>query len=256
MRRWIILVVVGVLACTWTAVASASAAAKSSRANARGPIAGKHRVSRHLVYSTNWSGYAAHDATFKSVTGTWVEPAADCSAVKGQKETVASFFAGLDGYDSGTVEQTGVDAICIGKSDYYIPWYEFYPARSVTINHDVQPGDTLTSTVSQNGSFVTVMLQDVTQNWSQSASQSAAGLAFSSTEWIAEAPTNLLTDFGTVHFSSASATNTANHSGGITDSQWANDAIVMVTRNGHTVRATPQNLARNGSSFDDVWHAF
>jgi Peptidase A4 family len=253
MRRAFIVVVV--VACCGIAAASASAAAGSGRAHARAPIAGKHRVARHLVYSTNWSGYAAHDDTFKSATGRWMQPAADCSAVKGQKETVASFFVGLDGFDSGTVEQTGVDAICIGKTAIYQPWYEFYPARSFNIAHTVQPGDTLTSSVSQNGSTVTVTLSDERQGWSESHSQSAAGLAFSSAEWIAEAPTQQLTNFGSVHFGSASATDAANHTGGINDSHWSNDAIAMVTRNGRTVRATPQNLAANGSSFDDLWQA-
>ena len=254
MRRGTVLVLIGVLACGAAFAASASAAT-SSVSHGPGTIAGKHRVGRHLVYSTNWSGYAAHDDAFKSVTGTWTQPVSDCSAVKGQKETVASFFAGLDGFDSGTVEQTGVDAICIGKTAYYIPWYEFYPARSVTINHDVQPGDTLTSTVSQNGSTVTVTLTDQ-GNWTESHSQSAAGLAFNSAEWIAEAPAQQLTDFGSVHFGSVSATDTANHTGTITNSHWANDSIVMVTRNGHRVRATPENLASNGGSFDDLWQGF
>ena len=70
MRRGTVLVLIGVLACGAAFAASASAAT-SSVSHGPGTIAGKHRVGRHLVYSTNWSGYAAHDDAFKSVTGTW-----------------------------------------------------------------------------------------------------------------------------------------------------------------------------------------
>jgi Peptidase A4 family len=253
MKRRIVTGIATVLACGLFGVASASAAGPASGR----PITGKTRIRPHQSLSTNWSGYAAFDDTFTHVTGTWTEPTANCAGVKGQKETVAAFWAGLDGYTSSSVEQTGVDTICVGKTAYYLPWYEFYPARSVSIPETVNPGDTLTSDVSVSGGVVTTTLTDA-GHWTYSAQTSAAGLPLSSAEWIAEAPTNLLTDFGTVHFSSASATDAAGHTGGIADGSWSDDAITMVSRNGRTVRAQPENLSTSGgaSSFDDVWEHF
>jgi hypothetical protein len=218
------------------------------------PVTGKKRIRTHQSFSTNWSGYAAFGDTFKHVTGTWTQPTAGCSGIKGKKLTVASFWSGLDGYNSSTVEQTGVDAICVGKTSLYQPWYEFYPARSVTIPHTVNPGDLLTADVSVSGGVVTTTLTD-SGHWTYSAQTPAAGLALSSAEWIAEAPTNLLTNFGTVHFDSATATDTGGTTAGIDNGPWSYDAITLVNRNGRIVRAQPGSLSTSGnaSSFDDVW---
>jgi hypothetical protein len=181
-------------------------------------------------------------------------PTSDCSAVSGQKETVAAFWAGLDGYTSKTVEQTGVDAICIGAAAYYFPWYEFYPANTVQINHKVLPGDTMIATVSHNSTTVTTKLTDKGK-WSTSASASAARLAFSSAEWIAEGPASSLTDFGAVAFGSASASDSANQTGAISSSAWKHDKIVQVDPNG-TIDATPTKLSNLGSAFDVLWKSF
>lgn len=231
-------------------VASSAAAGPPS---AR-PVAGKQRIRPHQSLSTNWSGYAAFGDTFKHVTGTWTEPTANCSGLKRGKVTVAAFWAGIDGYTSSTVEQTGVDAICVGKTAEYQPWYEFYPARSFSIPDTVSPGDKLTADVSVSGGVVTTTLTDA-GHWSYSAQTSAAGLALSSADWIAEAPTSKLTNFGTVHFSSASATDTAGTTDGIDNGPWSYDSITLVSRNGRIVRAQPENLSTSGSasSFDDVW---
>jgi len=257
--------------------ATASAAPNSTHGRARAaaiaarnhvsPVQGNRSVATHTSYSTNWSGYVSCfvDATtscndtFQSVTGTWTEPVDDCSAAKPHQETVASFWAGLDGFWSPTVEQTGTDTICLGNTQYDIPWVEFYPARPITLSDTVYPGDTLTATVSQDGTNVTATLTDETAGhaWTDSRTSSAAGLAFNSAEWIAEAVTNRLTDFGTVTFSDASATDTTGHTGPINDGTWGDSSITMVTKRGgpfHSVaRAAPGDLIPNGTGFDDVW---
>ena len=245
MRRRVIFGAAGALACTLAAASSASAAV--------GPVKGKLRVGRGTVESTNWSGYAAYGTTFKDVKGSWIQPAADCSSVKGKQTTIAAFWAGLDGYTSGTVEQTGTESDCSGGSPLYFAWYEFYPAGVIQINHPVEPGDVLTSEVSQNGSTVTAKLTDSTQGWTNTASEPASGLAFSSAEWIAEAPSHLLTDFGSVPFSSASATDTAGKSGPINSSNWSNDQVILVNHTGTIERAVPSGLTSNGTAFTDTW---
>ena len=246
MKRLVVASGVGALACVCLAAASGSAMARPSEGKlVAGPISGKQHVHVHQSNSTNWSGYAAYGDTFKHVTGTWVQPTADCSGVKGRRETIASFWAGLDGYTSSTVEQTGVDAICVGATAHYVPWYEFYPAPAVTIPHTVSPGDTLTADVSVSGGTVTTTLTD-SSGWSYQGQASAAGLALNSAEWITEAPAHLLTNFGTVHFASASATDSVGTADGIDHGPWSYDGIILVSHNGRTMRAQPENLSTSG----------
>src|SRR6188472_3762174 len=73
--------------------------------------------------STNWSGYAATGRTFTSVSASWTQPTAICTGA-----SYSSFWVGLDGDGSSTVEQTGSSADCssAGVPSYYA-WYEMYP---------------------------------------------------------------------------------------------------------------------------------
>ena len=260
MRRWIVVAVGCLLTWAGAGVLSASALARPALRSAVTPFSGKHRISAGVAYSSNWSGYAAYGRKFKRATGTFVVPTANCSAVHGHQETDAAFWAGLDGYlpTSGSVEQTGVEAICVGTQAYYLPWYEFYPAGLVVIQQPVKPDDTMVATVSHNSTTVTAKLTDVTRGWSNSAHTSAAGLAFSSAEWITEGlthPTLPLTDFGSVHFGSASATDGANQTGTISSKAWKHDRIIQVDNNS-TIDATPTKLSGGGSAFDVVWNSF
>ena len=113
------------------------------------------------VTSTNWSGYAVQDASkFTYVTGTWVQPAVTCPSTTKQ---YSSFWAGIDGYSSSSVEQLGTDSDCTGKNKpKYYAWYEMYPANSVDIStstYPVKPGDTLTASVSVSGTSFTLKLE-------------------------------------------------------------------------------------------------
>src|SRR5439155_1503462 len=66
---------------------------------------------RHgTALSLNWAGNAASGTTFTDVKGTWTEPAVTCS--KNQVQ-IASFWVGIDGFTSNTVEQIGADADCV-----------------------------------------------------------------------------------------------------------------------------------------------
>lgn len=221
--------------------------------------------------STNWSGYAVTGSTFTDVKGSWVQPAANCSSsaapTKGNgngnnhgnggggksQSSYSSFWVGLDGYSSNTVEQTGTDADCSGTTPVYYGWYEFYPAFPINFSNPVAPGDTINAEVSVANGAVTITLQDVTQRWTQHASQPSAGYALSSAEWVAEAPSSgkvlPLANFGTVNFSNASATG-----GGTTGSisAFTDDPMTMVTSTGQT-KAAPSGLGNGGSSFSVTW---
>jgi Peptidase A4 family len=238
--------VLGVLSVAALMIAATVMAAAHAT---RGPIQGKQRTGRGATSSTNWSGYAAYDATFTDVKGSWVQPAADCSGVKGKKTTIASFWVGLDGYQSNTVEQTGTDVDCVGTSAVYRSWYEFYPASPVFGGADQtpQPGDTITAQVSVSDGYVTTTLNDETHPWTQSLTQTvpATRLAFSSAEWIAEKPAHLLTSFQHVAFSSATASTDGVPDGGpIDDDAWSNDAVTLYDHHGSkgTALATPGSI--------------
>jgi Peptidase A4 family len=203
-------------------------------------------------YSLNWSGYASYggSAQFTDVKGSWVQPTATCS----KKSTYASFWVGLDGYNSGTVEQIGTDADCASGKPTYYAWYEMYPAPSVNLaGYPVRPGDLLSAEVNQ--ATQTLTIKDSTQNWTYTNSQqSFAGDSLSSAEWIAEAPSLCaggchvapLTNFGTVNFSGASTNGQA-----ITYSGWSYDPLTMVT-NGGQVKAAPTST--DGSAFSVTWN--
>ena len=160
----------------------------------------------HAVSSQNWSGYAAHSKTYKKISASWVEPTGHCTSSR----TFSSFWVGLDGFGSRTVEQTGSEVDCIGGHAQYFGWYEMFPAFPVNFANAVRPGDHFTGSVTFTGSgHYTLVLKDTTQGWSHTIHKTLASAKNASAEVIAEAPSSSsgilpLTNFGTVHFSNAS----------------------------------------------------
>ncbi len=227
------------------------------------PLAGKHKISNDTVTSSNWSGYAVEAASgqkFTDVIATWVEPAATCTTNQAQ---YASFWAGIDGYSSSSVEQTGADSDCRGRSrPSYYAWYEMYPANSVELSpssYPVSPGDTLTSEISVKGSTFTLSLKS-SRGWHFTSNQTGSGLAQSSAEVIAESPEICsltcslapLANFGTMTFNSvqAAVNNGADQPFGSYTADNGPHEIISETSNG-TVKAQPSAL--NGTSFSETW---
>lgn len=135
--------------------------------------------------STNWSGYAAAGGTYTSVSATWNEPTGTCSGTA----KYSSFWVGLDGYNSNSVEQTGSEVDCSGSTPQYYSWYEMYPAYPVNFSNPVSPGDQFYGSVTYTGgSSYTLVLKDTTKGWSHTITASLSGAANSSAEVIAEAP--------------------------------------------------------------------
>jgi Peptidase A4 family len=254
------------------AAGSAAASGSASRLSHAPRIKGSTNST-----SLNWSGYAVTAPTpFTDVKGSWTQPTANCSTTASptqgpgngngngnghgnggggkSQSSYSSFWVGLDGYNSNTVEQTGTDADCSGTTPVYYGWYEFYPAFPVNFSNPVQPGDAMTGEVSVANGTVTITLTDATQHWSQTASQADNGYALSSAEWIAEAPSSgrvlPLANFGTVTFTGASATG-AGTKGSI--SAFTYDPITMATNTGQ-IKAAPSGLTAGGSSFRVTWY--
>jgi hypothetical protein len=198
--------------------------------------------------STNWSGYAADSGTYTSVSASWVEPTGTCTSAT----RYSSFWVGLDGYTSSSVEQTGTDTDCVNGSPQYYGWYEMYPAGSNSFGNTVKAGDDITASVVYEGSNeFELTLADTTQNWSVSTTQTLSGAARSSAEVIIEAPccTNSggilpLADFGTVHVSDSVVDGDP-----IGDSNPAE--IIMVDSSGHD-KDTVSSLS-DDENFSATW---
>jgi hypothetical protein len=249
MRRSV-LGILGVLSMCVVPVSASPAAVMVHRPFAR------FGVSRATAYSTNWSGYAAQATTFTDVQGSWTQPSVACTT-RGRK--YSSFWVGLDGYNSNSVEQIGTDSDCASKNrPVYYAWYEMYPAGSVSVQATVAAGDHLSAEVSASGTTFTLSLTNHTRGWTFTKSLSSSTAVKSSAEWVAEAPSSCfvscsvlpLANFGTMSFTAASATGTST-TGAI--SAFNNDKVVMVT-NGGKVKAMPSALNSGGDSFSDAWY--
>lgn len=153
--------------------------------------------------SSTEAGYVATGGTgaFSSVAAAWTQPTAHCKT----GSQFASFWAGLDGWTSSSVEQIGTDADCSGGKAEYFAWYDMYPAAPVTFSNKISPGDALTASVKYaGGSKFTLKISDSTQGWSHTVTASLAGAARSSAEVFVGTPgTASLTSFGSVNFTGA-----------------------------------------------------
>ncbi len=225
------------------------------------------------VTSYNWSGYAVTGTSFTQVLGSWIVPAVDCSVTP---STYSSFWVGIDGYNSSTVEQTGTDSDCSGGTPSYYAWYEFYPSPSTIFGAlPISAGDTISASVSYSGGEFTTTITDVTKGMSFSKTAAVSGATMSSAEWIAEAPSDRrgvlpLADFGTVSFgpdpagapgTGISSTNYATEGSGssipISAFGSAVEQINMVTKTfiprRSVVEATTSALSTDGTSFTVTW---
>jgi hypothetical protein len=203
--------------------------------------------------SSNWSGYAdtGRAKSFSDVKGSWIQPSISCSPSL-PPENDDSFWIGLYGVTSRSVEQTGTEGICTRTTAQYDAWYEMFPRFPVVV-FAIQAGDLISAEVaSVSGKKFTLTLTDVTSEQRFQKTLSGGTAKRSSAEWIAEASSgcnNCLENFGSVTFSDASATESGT-TGGI--SAFSNRAITMVARN-QAVMAEPSALVGGGNSFTITW---
>lgn len=209
--------------------------------------------------SANWAGYAVQTSltnpqknAVSNVQGSWIVPAADCSATP---SAYAAFWVGIDGYSSSTVEQIGTDSDCSSGTPRYYAWYEMYPKFPFNLNMAIHPGDLMNAQVTflGKGKFK-LTIKDATTGASFSTTQTSMNAQRSSAEWIAEAPSSSsqvlpLADFNSVNFQGSSAT-----LNGIPGpiSSFANDAINMTDFYGN-LKAKTSSLGNNGASFSVAW---
>jgi peptidase A4-like protein len=207
----------------------------------------KHKYGRGT--STNWSGYAVDGNTATHVIGTWTQPAATCAS---GENSWSSPWVGIDGDNSSTVEQIGTDTDCQGGVPRFYAWYEMYPKSLVQISAiAVQANHSYTGEVTYTSGAFLLKLTDNTTGASFQTTQASKKAKRSSVEWVMEGPSNgLLTNFGLVGFSAASAT-ISNQTGNLGSFGTAAQPITMVTRAG-VPRATPSAVS-GGTGFSVTW---
>jgi hypothetical protein len=239
------------------------------------PIRIHQRRDNQQYDSYNWAGYAVTGATgsVTDVKGSWVVPTVNCTTTP---TGYSSFWLGIDGFSSTTVEQTGTDSDCVsfsgqtGTPNYYA-WFEFYPNPSYVIefSNGIRPGDMMTAEVKfagqssssgrrGSGSLFTATITDVTQNETYTITSTVSGASQSSAEWIAEAPCCgrggsilPLADFSVIGFNSG--TSTVQNTTGAIGSFGSNvQEITMVDETGsHSLKAQPSGVS--GGGFTVTW---
>lgn len=215
--------------------------------------------------STNWSGYAVAglNGTVTDAKGSWIVPSVTCPT---GNTSYASFWVGIDGWESNTVEQIGTDSDCSSGTPIYYAWYEFYPhfAYYVPNMTAISAGDVMSAEVSYSRGTFTVTITDKPirgKTKTYTTSRKMGNAKRSSAEWIIEAPYSggvlPLADFGTVSFGEDNT--------GVADTCYATLAgntlpigslfpleITMITKD-DTVKSQPSALSKDGTSFTDTW---
>jgi hypothetical protein len=258
LRRWCMALALAALALGTALTATSASAAPTGAAHfspgglihLMGTSAAHTRGLSFEAQSTNWSGYAGTTGRYTSVSASWVQPAGTCS----RGDQYAAFWVGLDGYNSTTVEQTGSEVDCVGRTAQYYAWYEMYPGPSENYTNTVRAGDHFTATVTYlSGEQFSLFISDTTQGWSHTTDASLGQTpSLSSAEAIAEAPCCTasggilpLTDFGTMSFTGTTANGSAiGNAGGLTE-------IIMIDNSGRD-KDTISSLT-GGENFSATW---
>jgi hypothetical protein len=220
------------------ATAALAALATGALAAPTGALAAP--AGRETVVSENWAGYVARPRAggvrFSSVSGTWTQPTASCSA---GRESFSAVWVGLGGYgQSRSLEQLGTNTECTrsGRANY-TAWLELLPAAPSALSMKVRPGDRISASVTTSASHVTLRLRNLTTGARYGTTRHYSRPDNSSAEWIVEAPSTCastgscatlpLSDFGTVSFVSATAT-AHGRTGTVEDPAWSAAPVELV----------------------------
>lgn len=213
--------------------------------------------------SLNWAGYVDTGDTYTAVSGSWTVPAANCA---GAVATASASWVGIDGgtsTDGTNVEQIGTDSNCVvpleGNGSYWA-WFEMAPSGPVVIgvgsqNYAVYPGDSMTASVTSTGTAgsYTLKIEDNTQGWIYSTTQSNPDATGATAECMEERPADLglpLANFGSVTFTQCKAAARNGPETPIWDHSYY--ASYMNTTSG-TQLAEPSALSDDGTQFTVTW---
>ena len=228
--------------------ASAASAVGTAPSNAASPLSTPADFHGPQV----WTGYVdvGHAVTFKSVTADLKVPPVGCTSLNSK----ASFWIGLDGYGSPTVEQVGISTDCFNGTPQVRAWYEMYPKGTV-YQFPVLAGDSIAMAVTYDGgSEYSLALKDLTRPASKfskaidcPSGQSCENLT---AEAVLEADNGRnLSTFGTNGFTEFQAvTNTGVRTGLDATSSWGLAKLLMTGANGKPL-ATLSAITNNHENF-------
>jgi hypothetical protein len=220
---------------------------------------GSGSTNSSIIDSTNWAGYAAaHPGTaFRFVQAAFFVPYVDCVATP---NAFSSHWVGLDGLNSKTVEQLGIESGCSGTTTQYYAWYEMYPGNESSV-FNVKPGNSIVASVfyNQRTKMFVLTLNDTTtgQHFSRSMKCAATSCTRSSAQVISESPAGSsgqalpLADYRACSFSGITVTDSLGHHGTLR-SKWWNTYEVIETDGSSGVAGQPTSLYR-GAAFDNYW---
>jgi hypothetical protein len=199
--------------------------------------------------SHNWSGYAATGGQYTGVTATWTMPQPRVNGAAG----VGATWVGIGGVSSHDLIQAGTQDVSAGGGQaQFQTWIEMLPQASQQVPLAVEPGESISVSITEQGAGTGVWQISMKNNTSGQSYQTTVQYASSesSAEWIEEAPSGSsgvlpLDQFNSVSFSSASAT----QNGQTVDlTQASAQAITMLNSNNQPL-AVPSGIASDGSSF-------
>jgi hypothetical protein len=199
--------------------------------------------------SHNWSGYAASSGRYTSVSGTWTVPQPNLTGAAG----VGATWVGIGGVTGRDLIQAGTQDVTPGGGQaQFQAWIEMLPQPSQQVPLAVEPGESVTVSIDEQGAGTGVWQISMKNNTSGQTYQTTVNYTSSesSAEWIEEAPSGPngivpLDNFRSVSFSAASAF----VNGQTVDLTQANaQSITMLNANGQPL-AVPSAIGSDGASF-------
>jgi len=221
---------------------------------------------RYVLTQPNgfYAGYAATDITrrtvaYQKVTGHWTVPKAHCTP--GSTISLVAVWVGItsDASDRSLLAQLGTVSGCDAGIPSYFMWWEMFPAPSVPLDQPVQPGDSITASVTFQQGMFQLTIDNPNEGVHFSTTHPGATTDTSVAECIVEAPTIIddpatgrghiarLTNFGKVRILCQ-----LNDHRPIADGP--QDIIYQMNTQGGNPKATTSGLDAAGSTFTVFWH--
>lgn len=214
------------------------------------------------LYADNWSGVTTKLASVNKVTGTFIVPKISGS----DKKHSASVWVGIDGNTCGGGTATSGPLIQVGVYLYgdgtAKPFYEWVPdLASITSDIAISAGDKIRMTVdvstttSGKGTLENLTTgKSFTHTWSSGPKK----LCQAEAEWIVERPGTgdgtpvPFVDYGSVTFTSASASNAA---GSSVNPGIAGGTNVVLTSTGNSKGTVMSKCTTSGSDLTCKWQS-
>jgi hypothetical protein len=212
--------------------------------------------------SNYYAGYAATDlnqpVAYQKVSGRWTVPQALCSPTE---TSYAVMWVGItsDASDTSLLAQLGTESACESGAAQYMLWWEMFPAPLVPLDLPVQPGDSVTASITFQHDTFQLTIDDPAAGAHFTTSQPGKTSDTSVAECIVEAPT-VIDDFATnsghvaplANFGSVSVFCQISNNQPIADGP--QNIIYQMSTDFGLTKATTSQLDEAGSTFTVQWH--